>query len=71
MYDQALDQIAERAMRTVVEINVTSYSVPEHGQDGDTQNLRRERALGSGSASIRTATSSPTTMWLPARCAFA
>jgi serine protease Do len=48
MYDQALDQIAERAMRTVVEINVTSYSVPEHGQEGDTQSLRRERALGSG-----------------------
>src|ERR1700733_6593231 len=48
MYDQALDQIAERAMRTVVEINVTSYSVPEHGEEGDTQSLRRERALGSG-----------------------
>jgi serine protease Do len=48
MYDQALDQVAERAMRTVVEINVTSYGVPEHGQDGDTQSLRRERALGSG-----------------------
>jgi serine protease Do len=48
MYDQALDQVAERAMRTVVEINVTSYSVPEHGEEGDTQSLRRERALGSG-----------------------
>jgi serine protease Do len=48
VYDQALDQIAERAMRTVVEINVTSYSVPEHGEEGDTQSLRRERALGSG-----------------------
>ena len=48
IYDQALDQIAEQAMRTVVEINVTSYGVPEHDQDDDTQNLRRERALGSG-----------------------
>jgi serine protease Do len=48
MYDQALDQIAERAMRTVVEINVTSYGVPEDGQEGDSQSLRRERALGSG-----------------------
>jgi len=48
LYDQALDQVAERAMRTVVEINVTSYGIPEHGQDTETQNLRRERALGSG-----------------------
>lgn len=48
-YDQALDQIAERAMRSVVQIDVTSYSVPEHSEGGDdSQNLQRQRALGSG-----------------------
>lgn len=49
-YDQALDQIAERAMRSVVQIDVTSYSLPEHGQGQgeDSQNFQRQRALGSG-----------------------
>jgi serine protease Do len=48
-YDQSLDEIAERAMRSVVQIDVTSYSVPEHAEGGeDSQNLQRQRALGSG-----------------------
>src|ERR1700712_309301 len=47
-YDQSLDQIAERAMRSVVQIDVTSYSVPERGEGDDSQNLQRQRALGSG-----------------------
>ena len=47
-YDQALDQIAEHAMRSVVQIDVTSYSLPEHGQGDDSQNFQRQRALGSG-----------------------
>src|ERR1700744_1324174 len=48
-YDQSLDEIAERAMRSVVQIDVTSYSVPEHTEGGeDSQNLQRQRALGSG-----------------------
>ena len=34
-YDQSLDQIAERAMRSVVQIDVTSYSLPEHGQGSE------------------------------------
>ena len=28
-YDQAIDQVAERAMQSVVEIEVTGYGVPE------------------------------------------
>src|ERR1700729_3306143 len=48
-YDQSLDEIAERAMRSVVQIDVTSYSVPEHTEGGeDSQSLQRQRALGSG-----------------------
>jgi serine protease Do len=47
-YDQSLDQIAERAMRSVVQIDVTSYSVPERGEGADSQNFQRQRALGSG-----------------------
>jgi serine protease Do len=47
-YDQSLDQIAERAMRSVVQIDVTSYSLPEPGKGDDSQNLQRQRALGSG-----------------------
>ena len=47
-YDQSLDEIAERAMQSVVQIDVTSYSVPEHGQNDDSQNFQRQRALGSG-----------------------
>lgn len=47
-YDEALDVIAERAMRSVVEIKVTGYGVPEHNKDGGSQSMERERALGSG-----------------------
>jgi serine protease Do len=48
-YDEAFGQVAERVMRSVVQIDVISYAVPEHGKDdGDSQNLQRERSLGSG-----------------------
>ncbi len=46
-YDEALDQIAEKAMRSVVEIDVTSIAVPEKDSK-DSQTLQRQRALGSG-----------------------
>jgi serine protease Do len=48
-YDQAIDQVAERAMQSVVEIEVTGYGVPEHDQDqGQQQALERQRSIGSG-----------------------
>jgi serine protease Do len=49
-YDQAIDQIAERAMQSVVEIEVTGYGVPEKDKDqGDQQQaLERQRSIGSG-----------------------
>jgi serine protease Do len=47
-YDQALDDIAERAMRSVVEIDVTGYGAPESSSGSDSQTLQRQRALGSG-----------------------
>jgi serine protease Do len=47
-YDQAIDQVAERAMRSVVEIEVTGYGVPEHDEDSNSQMLQRQRSLGSG-----------------------
>src|ERR1700753_4126290 len=49
-YDQAIDQVAERAMQSVVEIEVTGYGVPEKDKDaGDHQQaLERQRSLGSG-----------------------
>src|SRR5450631_4675486 len=48
-YDQAIDQLAERAMQSVVEIEVTGYGVPEHDQDqGQGQALERQRSIGSG-----------------------
>jgi serine protease Do len=49
-YDQAIDEIAERAMQSVVEIEVTGYGVPEHDKDqGDSQQaLERQRSIGSG-----------------------
>src|SRR5215475_8503655 len=46
-YDQALDQVAEKAMRSVVEIEVTGYGVPEH-DSSNSQMLQRQRSLGSG-----------------------
>src|SRR6202167_2589353 len=51
-FDQAIDQVAERAMQSVVEIEVTGYGVPEsdkdQGQQGQQQTLERQRSLGSG-----------------------
>ena len=49
-YDQAIDQIAERAMQSVVEIEVTGYGAPEHDQDSGQgqQALERQRSIGSG-----------------------
>jgi serine protease Do len=49
-YDQAIDQVAERAMESVVEIDVTGFGAPEHDQDdtSDAQTLKRMRVIGSG-----------------------
>src|SRR3984957_6974662 len=54
-FDRAIDQVAERAMQSVVEIEVTGYGVPEsdkdqgqQGQQGQQQTLERQRSLGSG-----------------------
>jgi serine protease Do len=47
-YDQARDTVAERVMRSVVQIDVTSYSLPEHPEDGGSQAFQRQRSLGSG-----------------------
>ena len=47
-YDQAIDQVAERAMQSVVEIEVTGYGVPEKDKDQGDQQLERQRSLGSG-----------------------
>src|ERR1700761_474773 len=49
-YDQAIDQVAEHAMQSEVEIQVTGYGVPEKDKDqGDQQqSLERQRSLGSG-----------------------
>jgi serine protease Do len=47
-YDEAFGQVAERVMRSVVQIDVISYGLPEHHEDDDSQNLQRQRSLGSG-----------------------
>ena len=48
-YDQAIDDVAEKAMQSVVEIEVTGYGVPEHDSDnGGPAMLQRQRSLGSG-----------------------
>jgi serine protease Do len=49
-YDRAIDEIAERTMKSVVEIEVTGYGVPEGEKDqgGEKQSLERQRSLGSG-----------------------
>ena len=48
-YDQAIDAVAERAMKSVVQIEVTGFGTPEHqpGQ-ADYQTLERQRSTGSG-----------------------
>ncbi len=45
-YDQAIDQVAERAMESVVEIEVTGYGVPENDKDREVDNA------GPGTATI-------------------
>src|SRR5271170_4006648 len=50
-YDQAIDEVAEKAMRSVVEIEVTGFGKPEDDDDSSSQDqqvLQRQRALGSG-----------------------
>lgn len=48
-YDEAIDKVAERAMQSVVEIEVTGYGVPEADKDqGGQQSLVRQRSIGSG-----------------------
>jgi serine protease Do len=48
-YDQAIDDVAEKAMRSVVEIEVTGFGKPEEDEDNsDQQVLERQRALGTG-----------------------
>src|SRR5215831_16765613 len=45
-YDRALAQVAERAMRAVVKIEVNGYGPPEHA--ADEQIIERQHSLGSG-----------------------
>jgi serine protease Do len=47
-YDEALDRVAERAMQSVVEIEVTGFGVPENDKDQGQQSLVRQRSIGSG-----------------------
>ena len=53
-YDQAIDKVAESAMKSVVRIEVTGFGVPESDSDKDqstdqqTQTLERQRSIGSG-----------------------
>ena len=69
-FDHAIDEVAEKAMRSVVEIDVTGYGVPE--KDERTLNCCSVSDLWAReSSSIPTATSSQTTTSLPERYAFA
>jgi serine protease Do len=49
-YDHAIDTVAERAMQSVVQIEVTGFGTPEtkEGQTDDDQTLERQRSTGSG-----------------------
>src|SRR5271155_4228005 len=47
-YDQAIDQVAEQAMRSVVEIEVTGFGKSESSDNEDQETLVRQRAIGSG-----------------------
>ncbi len=48
-YDEAIDDVAERAMHSVVEIEVTGFGKPESSDDDDAQQtLQRQRIIGSG-----------------------
>lgn len=63
-YDQALDEVAERAMLSVVEIKVSGYGPREDDTSG--QGIERQRAVGSGvmvSADGYIITKLPTITW--------
>ncbi|WP_353072467.1 trypsin-like peptidase domain-containing protein [Tunturiibacter gelidoferens] len=48
-YDQAIDEVAERAMHSVVQIEVTGFGKPESSDDDqDPAALQRQRVIGSG-----------------------
>src|SRR5271154_3558821 len=48
-YDEAIDDVAERAMHSVVQIEVTGFGKPENSDDDDQQQtLQRQRVIGSG-----------------------
>jgi serine protease Do len=48
-YDEAIDEVAEKAMHSVVEIEVTGFGKPEDDDASqDPQTLQRQRAIGSG-----------------------
>ena len=48
-YDHAIDTVAERAMQSVVQIEVTGFGTPENAQGKtDDQTLERQRSTGSG-----------------------
>jgi serine protease Do len=48
-YDRAIDTVAERAMQSVVQIEVTGFGTPENSQGKtDDQTLERQRSTGSG-----------------------
>jgi serine protease Do len=50
-YDLAIDEVAERAMHSVVQIEVTGFGKPESSSDDDEEDpasLQRQRVIGSG-----------------------
>jgi serine protease Do len=48
-YDEAIDGVAERAMRSVVQIEVTGFGKPESKEDEeDPTAVQRQRVIGSG-----------------------
>ncbi|NYF88315.1 trypsin-like peptidase domain-containing protein [Tunturiibacter empetritectus] len=48
-YDQAIDEVAEHAMRSVVQIEVTGFGKPESKEDEeDPTAMQRQRVIGSG-----------------------
>jgi serine protease Do len=51
-YDRAMAEVTERAMRAVVEIDVSGYGKPEDSDDNNSNNngnvITRQRSLGSG-----------------------
>src|ERR1700753_2216659 len=47
-YDKGIDDVAERAMHSVVQIEVTGFGKPENSDDDDQETLQRQRVIGSG-----------------------